>query len=224
MLKIDQLTVAYSSEKTILSDFSLSAKRGEIVGILGMNGAGKTTLFKTIYGAIRPQSGQIRFEDQALNKSQIAFLETTNFFYSYMRGAEYLDLMTNSQYQLQLNEIFELPLEQLIDNYSTGMKKRLAFWGIFELDHDLVILDEPFNGVDLESVECFYTLIEKMRQQGKTILISSHMLESLTNTCDRIAYLKAGQIQKIYEQKDFPSLQIDIRKRIKEKVSKAFQN
>lgn len=223
MLNIKNLNVAYTREKSILSNLNLEVASGQIMGVLGMNGAGKTTLFKTIYGAIVPQAGEIHFQQQAIDSKSISFLETSNFFYAYMRGREYLDLITNSTYRAHLNQIFELPLDELVDRYSTGMKKKLAFWGIFEKEHPLVILDEPFNGVDIESVECFYTLIKKMKEAGKTILISSHMIESLTRTCDKIAYLNNGLIQRIYEQDEFDVLQKDIQLLIQKKVNQAFQ-
>lgn len=222
MLNINNLQVAYSSQKPILTDLTLEVASGQIMGVLGMNGAGKTTLFKTIYGAIVPQAGEIHFHQQPIDSESISFLETSNFFYAYMRGREYLDLMTNSTYRAHLNQIFELPLDELVDRYSTGMKKKLAFWGIFEKEHPLVILDEPFNGVDIESVECFYTLIKRMKEAGKTILISSHMIESLTRTCDRIAYLNNGAIQRMYERDEFDILQQDIQLLIQHKVNQAF--
>lgn len=223
MLKIENLSVSYSKEKKVLSHLDLEVDNGEIIGVLGMNGAGKTTLFNTIYGVISSPKGKITFNDKSITFKEISFLETTNFFYTYMRGSEYLDLLTDGKYRLNLNQIFELPLDDLVDTYSTGMKKKLAFWGIFESKNNLVILDEPFNGVDIESVECFYTLIQKMKKEGKTILISSHMIESLTRTCDRIAYLKNGSIQRIYKQDEFSILLEDIKLLIYEKVNKAFR-
>lgn len=223
MLEIKNLNVAYIPQKPILTNLNLEVPSGQIVGVLGMNGAGKTTLFKTIYGAIVPQFGEISFDGQYIDSKSISFLETSNFFYAYMRGREYLDLVTNGTFRENLNQIFELPLHELVDTYSTGMKKKLAFWAIFEKKHPLVILDEPFNGVDIESVECFYTLIEKMKEEGKTILISSHMIESLTRTCDKIAYLSKGAIQRIYEQHEFDVLQADIQLLIRNKVNQAFE-
>lgn len=222
MLNINNLSVAYTKEKKILSNLNIAVESGEIVGVLGMNGAGKTTLFNTIYGAVPAQSGEVLFNDKNISFRNISFLETANFFYSYMRGSEYLDLISNGTYRPELNQIFELPLEDLVDTYSTGMKKKLAFWGVFESENQLTILDEPFNGVDIESVECFYTLIQKMKEAGKTILISSHIIESLTRTCDRIAYLKNGSIQRIYQREEFAVLQDDIQVFIHDKVNKAF--
>lgn len=223
MLKVENLTVGYSKEKIILNQLNLEIKKGEVYGILGMNGAGKTTLFKTIYGFLSHDSGDINWNNQPLSKNHLSFLETDNFFYSYMRGEEYLNILTDKNFNRNLNEIFDLPLNELIDGYSTGMKKRLAFWGIIELDKDLVILDEPFNGVDIESVECFYILIEKMKNEGKTIIISSHIIESLTRTCDKVGYLKEGNIQRIYHKEEFKELQKDIQNLIVKKVEGVFK-
>lgn len=222
MLQIENLNVSYTKTKPILKDLNLSIQKGEIIGILGMNGAGKTTFFKTLYGFINAQQGRITFDGKALQQSQISFLETENFFYTYMRAEEYLDILTGGNYNPKFNNIFELPLQNLVDTYSTGMKKRLAFWGIMELPSDIVILDEPFNGVDIESVECFYMLIQKMKAAGKTILISSHIIESLTRICDRIAYLNAGVIQHIYDKTNYDSLNNTIRNTIQDKIERAF--
>ena len=132
-----------------------------------------------------------------------------------MKGLEYLNIVTQGNYNLSLNQIFRLPLECLIDTYSTGMKKKLAFWGVFELNKDVVILDEPFNGIDIESVEYFYKLIFEMRNQGKIVIISSHIIETLTRVCDRIGFLNEGRTSKVYDREHYYQLQ----KAIKELVN-----
>ncbi len=140
----------------------------------------------------------------------------------YMRGIEYRNLVTKGVFDKKLNKIFNLPLDDLVDTYSTGMKKKLAFWAVFELKRKVILLDEPFNGVNLESVECFYHLILEMRQQGKIIVVPSHIIEPLTRICDRIGYLSDGKVEQIYQKEDFPSLQIDLQKIIQTKFQSTF--
>ena len=222
MLKLNNIKVSYEIDKPILKGVNLNVSKGEIFGVLGMNGAGKTTLFNTIYGFVNLKEGQIELNENLIHHSNISFLETQNYFYPYMKGIEYLKLVTKNSFNPKLNNVFKLPLNDLVDNYSTGMKKKLAFWGVFELNSDVVILDEPFNGVDIESVECFYNLILEMRNQGKVIIISSHVIETLTRICDKIGYLNNGKIEKVYMKENYQELQIDIQKIIQTKVQKAF--
>lgn len=222
MLKLINVKVSYQKDIPILKGVNLNISRGQIYGILGMNGAGKTTLFNAIYGFVNLEEGQIELNDNRIHHTNISFLETQNYFYPYIKGIEYLKLVTKGSFNLKLNNVFELPLNDLVDNYSTGMKKKLAFWGVFELNNDVIILDEPFNGVDIESVECFYSLILEMRNQGKIIIISSHVIETLTRICDNIGYLNNGKIEKTYVKDNYSKLQIDIQKIIQNKVDRAF--
>src|SRR5690606_16503530 len=134
------------------------------------------------------------------------FLETEYFFYSYMKGREYLELLSakNDHFDIEKwNGIFELPLHELIDTYSTGMKKKLAFLGVLALDRPVLILDEPFNGVDVESNEKLFQILLRLKNTGKIILLSSHILSSLTGICDKISCLEEGTFLKTYSQGEF---------------------
>ena len=218
MLEIFDLNIAYKDDNPVLKGVSLSVAKGEVFGILGMNGAGKTTLFNAIYGLISPIKGGIHLFDKPIHHTNIAFLETENYFYPYIKGVEYLNLVTKGAFNVALNKIFELPLNDLVDTYSTGMKKKLAFWAVFESEKGVIILDEPFNGIDIESVECFYNLILEMRSQGKIIIIAAHVIETLTRVCDRIGYLNGGAIEKIYQKENYSCLQNYIQQLVQEKV------
>ena len=218
MLEIFDLNVAYKDDNPVLKGLSLSVAKGEVFGILGMNGAGKTTLFNTTYGLISPIKGSVHLFGKPIHYTNIAFLETENYFYPYIKGVEYLNLVTKGAFSVALNKIFELPLNDLVDTYSTGMKKKLAFWAVFESEQEVIILDEPFNGIDIESVECFYNLILEMRNQGKIIIIAAHVIETLTRVCDRIGYLNGGAIEKIYQKEKYSCLQNYIQQLVQEKV------
>jgi len=103
--------------------------------------------------------------------------------------------LSNPKFNIEnWNALFELPLDKIVDEYSTGMKKKLALMGVIALDRPLVILDEPFNGVDLESNEKIKLVIQKLSELGKTVIITSHILATLTAICHRISVLYDGRI------------------------------
>lgn len=221
MLTINNLHFSYDENK-VLNGLSLQINPGTIHGILGMNGSGKTTLFKTIYGFNTRDAGECLFNGTQVSKQDIAFLQTHDFFYSFMKGKEYLELcaLQNPEFDINnWNQLFQLPLNDLVEHYSTGMKKKLAFIGIIALDRPILILDEPFNGVDFESSEVLYEILKRLRKKGKTILLSSHIIESLTNICDEVSYLSNGIIERKYLMNDFKQMELDLREIIQQKVS-----
>ena len=205
MLLINNLKVSFK-EKNVLQNLNLNISKGEIFGILGKNGAGKTTLFQSIYQNIN-YSGEILIDNTKASKTKIGFVETENYFYPYMVGNEYLSFFKDiKNLKTDFVKKFDIPLKKYIDSYSTGMKKKIALTGTILLDKPFLILDEPFNGLDFESVEILYSVIKDLKNNNKTILISSHILETLTNTCDRIGILKNGIIENIFSKSDFPEM------------------
>ncbi|SFF51338.1 ATP-binding cassette domain-containing protein [Thermoflexibacter ruber] len=213
VLSIKDLTLAYQSERLILENLHLEIADGQVHGLVGINGSGKTSLLKCISGEIDFYKGKIFWKGKALSYKEVALLETNNYFYHYLTGREYLQIFQayQSQFDIALvNEIFQLPLHELIDNYSTGMKKKLAFMALLSLDRPIIILDEPFNGIDIEGSFAFRKIINVLKEKGKTLLITSHIFESLTNICDQIHYLAAKKIYKSYTQAEFGDLYKDL--------------
>ncbi|OJJ18634.1 hypothetical protein BKI52_23790 [marine bacterium AO1-C] len=210
MLAIQNFTVGYQKETKVIENLSLSLIPGKIHGIVGLNGSGKTTFLKALYGSIPRIAGNVQWEENPVTQSDMAFLETHNFFYHKITGYEYLRLfqMKNPAFDIeQWNRLFDLPLTKLVDNYSTGMKKKLAFLGILALDRPILILDEPYNGVDVESYSKIQIILRKLAQQGKTILVTSHIFESLVAICEQISLLKQKQIVKTFEKESFAQLE-----------------
>jgi len=208
MLKIKNIDFSHGEEQ-VLRAFSLELKAGNIHGILGANGAGKTTLFQIIYGLLTPSKGEIIFPDKGFNPSQIGYLETEPRFYPYMKGAEYIDLLShgNPTFNIDLwNKIFKLPLNKLIDAYSTGMKKKLALLGIISQDKPIMLLDEPFNGLDLETVENLNLILKELKKGNKIIVLTSHILEVLKINCDKISFLNKGSIRQTFSKPDFQNI------------------
>jgi ABC-2 type transport system ATP-binding protein len=211
MITIKNLSISYNSKKQVIDMLSLSLAENTIHGIVGLNGTGKTTLLNTIYGLKNADSGEINWKESELSKKQMSYLQTENFFYSNITGSEYLSLFKNENFvESKWNTLFSLPLEKIIDEYSTGMKKKLALLATLKQDKEIMILDEPFNGLDIETSRTVRTILLRLKEKGKTILITSHIIETLTNLCDQIHYLESGKIKYSREKKDFPEFEQEL--------------
>ena len=213
MLTLNSISFGFGS-KTIFENLNLSFENRHTYGIVGSNGVGKTTLFRTISRLYSPKSGNILFDQQPLNSTQVAFLPTDPFFYPYMKGAEYLEIIHQDASVLNLcfewSEKLNLPLDNLVDTYSTGMKKKLAFIASYAQNRPVSIYDEPFNGVDLESNEVLISLLQKQNTE-KITLISSHILTALFEICDTIIHIEKGFNTTFYSPDHFDQLKQKIR-------------
>jgi len=211
MIIIKDLTVSYEKPKKVINGLSLSLGEDTIHGIVGLNGSGKTTLLNTLYGLKKPDAGEIRRDGSPLTKKQMSYLVTENFFYSNITGREYLGLFKNQAFdEDKWNQLFLLPLDQIIDGYSTGMKKKLALLGILKQDKLIMILDEPFNGLDIETCRVIRSILLRLREKGKTIVITSHIIETLTNLCDFIHFLEKGVIKISHGKAGFNAFEREI--------------
>lgn len=209
MMQLHNIFYRYGNVEA-LRGVGFTVAPGEIHGLVGMNGAGKTTLLQLMSGLLKMQQGECSLNGHGMIQKHVAFLPTHNYLYSYITGLEYLSLFAaqNPQADFEvLNRIFKLPLNRLVDEYSTGMRKKLAFMGLMALNRPVFVLDEPFNGVDLEGTLAFQQAIRLLAAQGKYILITSHIFESLTEVCDRIHYLNNGIMNSSYDRASFFQLQ-----------------
>jgi ABC-2 type transport system ATP-binding protein len=217
MIKIENLSVNFSAKK-VLNSITVNFLPGQIHGIVGLNGAGKTTFFNALSTTLKPDSGQIQFNENKLSHKDIAYLETVNFFYSRLTAKEYLNIFkqTNAGFNLHaLQDFLKLPLDELIENYSTGMKKKLALLGVLKQDKPIFLLDEPFNGLDLETNKILELIIGTLKEKGKTIFLSSHIIEPLLTVCDSIHVLENGQFSKTYNKVDFNKIEDELFKKLK---------
>lgn len=208
MLEIKNISVKYGKNQ-VLKDLSFNMDdQNNVVGVLGKNGAGKTTLFDTLFGDLE-FSGEILWRGNKLRKTAISYVETQNYFYPYITGNEYLNYFVQDKREIdELADRFNVPLKAYVNNYSTGMKKKLAILSMLLQNKPIVLLDEPFNGLDFESVHMLYDLIRKMKSDGKLVLISSHIIETLFNTCDKIIILNQGKVEKSYLKNSFSTLKV----------------
>lgn len=212
MIKIKKLTKFYG-EKQVLNSIDLEFKKGKVYGVVGENGAGKTTLFKCISG-LENYKGNIS-SDYTKLKDQLGLLLTEPFFFSKITGKEYIQLLANARQKdltnIEDKNIFDLPLKQYASTYSTGMKKKLALTAILLQENNVFILDEPFNGVDIQSNLIITEIIKRFKKLEKTVIISSHIFSTLAETCDEIYLMKNGEIVKKVEQTDFNKLENEMK-------------
>ena len=218
MISISNLSISYKRDQKVIHRLQLQMQSHCIHGIVGLNGSGKTTLLNCIFGLLKPDSGAVWFNDTRVSKKDTSYLPTENFFYSNITGKEYLNIFKNDSFDIKAwNSLFLLPLNDVIDTYSTGMKKKLAIFGILKTDKDIMIFDEPFNGLDIETSRIIRTVLMKLKGKGKTIIITSHIIETLTNMCDYIHYLNNGKIEYSKGKAEFENFEKEIFKSLENK-------
>ena len=208
MLTINNLTLNYGKNQP-LNGCSFSCEMGNIYGLIGLNGSGKTSLLNCLYGFAQKSSGKISYNNSTLSRNDIAYLETQNYYYSNITGEEYLSLFPQNNQALieEYLGYFQLPLHQIIDGYSTGMKKKLAIIGFLHFDRPIMILDEPFNGLDMEANYYLEKMILNLKTKNKIILITSHILGTLFPICDEILWLNNGKIERNFTKNEFKAIE-----------------
>jgi ABC-2 type transport system ATP-binding protein len=198
-------------EKLALSNISFSIPAGQICGLLGPNGAGKTTLFRLLMGIIKATEGTLlidgldAFDDRVEVKRRIGFLPDEPVFYSYLSGREILQLSA-AMHGLDpvgaldrlAPTISRLRLADDIDNYaedySRGMKKKLGLLLALLHQPKLLVLDEPTNGLDVESTHLFYDLISEVAGNGTTVVFSTHLMDHVTRLCSHAVIMNEGKV------------------------------
>ena len=195
--------------KEILKGISLSVEEGTIFGYLGPNGAGKTTTIKTVLGLIFPDRGEIRIFGQphlaAKARERIGFLPENPYFYDYLTAAEFLDfygrlfrlnkeVRTERARRLLKRVGLERAADLQLRKFSRGMLQRIGLAQALINDPAFVILDEPLGGLDPIGRKEIRDLIVQFKAEGKTVLLSSHILQDIEMICDRVAILVDGRI------------------------------
>ncbi|MCR0722870.1 ATP-binding cassette domain-containing protein [Staphylococcus aureus] len=200
---MDVLTVEHLTKKignkTILKDVSLNLKRGQIIGLVGANGAGKTSLMKVILGYSSYQDGTFRIIENKNKKSNVGALIENPGIYPFMSGYDNLKLLNETKNTHDMDTIVsQLDMDDYIHNkaktYSLGMKQKLGIAIAFLNQPQLIILDEPMNGLDPKAVRDVRELIVKKAQEGVTFLISSHILSELVKITNSILIINKGKL------------------------------
>lgn len=221
MINVQDLSLSFTNNK-VLKNITIGFEEGLVHGVVGLNGAGKTTFFNILAKILKPDYGEINKNGTQLTGKETAYLETGNFFFSRITGNEYLKIFrqTNAEFDLKaLQEYFKLPLDELVENYSTGMKKKLALLAVLKQDKPVFILDEPFNGLDLETNKILEIIILSLKQKQKTIFVSSHIIDPLLTTCDKIHLLQNGCFVKTYLKNDFSKIEEDLFGKLKSEAT-----
>ncbi len=212
MLRIEHLTKAYGEKKAV-DDLSLHIRPGEIYGFIGHNGAGKTTTIKACCGILRQNGGEIYVDgismaEQPLAcKAKLAYIPDNPDLYEFMTGIQFLNFVADifhvsaSDRQERIrrfSDAFELTsdLAQPVSAYSHGMKQKLAIISALLHDPKLIIMDEPFVGLDPKASHLLKGLMREMCDRGGAIFFSTHVLEVAEKLCDKVAIIKSGRLIK----------------------------
>jgi len=208
-ISIRGLTKRYGDVRAV-DNLGLEVDPGEILGFLGLNGAGKTTTIRILLDLLRPDSGNAVIlghdcqADGLRARQDIGYLPGEMGIYSDLTGREVLDLLArlgdkvvDKALRGELQERLEFPesdLRRRLREYSTGMKRKLGLIQAFQSDPLLLILDEPTEGLDPLMQESFYRLLMDVKQRGRTVFMSSHVLSEVDRICDRIALVRKGEL------------------------------
>jgi ABC-2 type transport system ATP-binding protein len=222
-ITIEQVTKVYEPlwpwhrSSTVLSDVSLSVTKGEIFGFLGHNGAGKTTTMKILLGLLRPTSGRVDVlgapAGDVATHSKLGYLPEAPYFYDYLTAEEFLEFygklagMSRDAIQSRISILLEqVGLQEAqhrqLRKFSKGMLQRIGLAQALIQDPELVVLDEPMSGLDPMGRKEVRDLILSLREQGKTVFFSTHILSDVEMVCDRVGILAKGKMLALGKVED----------------------
>lgn len=210
VLEIEHFSKSYD-DKPAVKDISLSLEEGEIFGFIGHNGAGKSTTIKTIVGILNFQQGDIRMMGKSIktnlkaSQKQMAYIPDNPDLYEYMTGIGYINFLADvfevptevrTERIRKYADAFELTdsLGDLISSYSHGMKQKIALIGAFVHQPKLLVMDEPFVGLDPKASAVLKQTMREFCDEGSAIFFSTHVLEVAEKLCDRIAMIDHGSL------------------------------
>lgn len=210
MLKIEQLTKIYGEKKAV-DDLSLHIRPGEIYGFIGHNGAGKTTTIKACCGILNFEEGNIQIDGISVKenplecKKKLAYIPDNPDLYDFMTGIRYLNFIADifgvnandrQERIYKYADMFELTqdLAQPISAYSHGMKQKLAIISALIHEPKLIIMDEPFVGLDPKASHLLKETMHELCATGTAIFFSTHVLEVAEKLCDKVAIIKEGRL------------------------------
>ena len=209
MIRIDKLSLTIQ-KNDILKNINIEFAKGKIHGLIGRNGSGKTMLMKCICGFVRPTIGEIIVNEKRVGKDcdfpeNIGIIIETPGFIPYYSGVKNLKLLADLNKKIGVLEIKKAMVQVGLDpslklhvkKYSLGMRQRLGLAQAIMEDPDLLILDEPMNGLDKDGVADMRKYLLDLKEQGKTILIASHSSEDIDVLCDTVCEMDKGVLSKV---------------------------
>ena len=219
MIEIKNVTKIYNGEKKAVDNISFIVNNGEIFAFIGHNGAGKTTTIKSIVGILNFEEGDILINGKSIKKSpieckkQMAYVPDNPDLYENMKAIDFINFICD-MYEISKEvreeninkyaKMFEMQekLDDYISSFSHGMKQKIALIAALVHNPEVLIMDEPFIGLDPKAVFNIKEVMKEMCRQGKTIFFSTHILEVAEKLCDRVAIIKQGKIVKTGNMKE----------------------
>lgn len=210
ILEVQSLTGGYT-RKPVLQDVTFSINKGELVGLIGLNGAGKSTTIKHIIGLMQPQSGEIRLngktfeEDMDAYRSSFTYIPETPVLYEELTLREHLELtamaynLDSASFEKRSAELLkEFRMEKRLrwfpSHFSKGMRQKVMIICAFITNAKIFIIDEPFYGLDPLAIQDLLTLIKEVKTEGAAVLMSTHVLSTAQEVCDRFVMIDKGKI------------------------------
>ena len=216
MTEIKNVSKTYDGKKKAINNLSFDIKDGEIFAFIGHNGAGKTTLIKSLVGILSFEEGDILINNKSIKEDPIeckldmAYVPDNPDLYENMRAIDFINFVcdmydvSNRDDIIKYAKMFEIDdkLYNDISSFSHGMKQKVALIAALAHNPNVIIMDEPFVGLDPKAVYDVKEIMKKMAHEGKIIFFSTHILDVAEKLCDRVAIIKDGKIVKIGKMKD----------------------
>ena len=219
MIEIKNVSKTYNGKKKVLKNVSFGIDSGEIFAFIGHNGAGKTTMIKSIIGILDFEEGDILINGKSIKKEPIeckkimAYVPDNPDLYENMKAIDFINFICDiydvseskrRENTLKYAKMFEIEdkLNDDIASFSHGMKQKVALIAALSHDPEILIMDEPFVGLDPKAVYDMKEIMRTMAKEGKTIFFSTHILDVAEKLCDRVAIIKDGTIVKVGKMKD----------------------
>ncbi len=219
MIDIKNVSKSYDGKVKAIDNVSFKIKNGEIFGFIGHNGAGKTTMIKSLVGILDFDEGDIIINNKSIKndpilcKMDMAYVPDNPDLYENMKAIDFINFICDmygvpsdirKENILKYSRMFEIDnkLNDDISSFSHGMKQKIALIAALSHNPKILIMDEPFVGLDPKAVYDMKELMHKMAKEGKSVFFSTHILDVAEKLCDRVAIIKAGKIVKIGKMKD----------------------
>lgn len=219
MIEIKNVSKTYNGKKKVLKDVSFKIESGEIFAFIGHNGAGKTTMIKSIMGILDFEEGDILVDNKSIKEEPLeckrimAYVADNPDLYENMKAIDFINFICDMyevsedirrENTLKYAKMFEIEdkLNDDISSFSHGMKQKIALIAALAHNPKVLIMDEPFVGLDPKAVYDMKEIMRDMAKDGKTIFFSTHILDVAEKLCDRVAIIKDGTIVKVGKMKD----------------------
>ena len=219
MIEIKNVSKTYNGKKKVLKNVNFKIESGEIFAFIGHNGAGKTTMIKSVMGILDFEEGDILVDNKSIKEEPIeckrimAYVPDNPDLYENMKAIDFINFICDMyevpedirrEYTLKYAKMFEIEdkLNDDISSFSHGMKQKIALIAALAHNPKVLIMDEPFVGLDPKAVYDMKEIMRDMAKDGKTIFFSTHILDVAEKLCDRVAIIKDGTIVKVGKMKD----------------------